>query len=36
VPPLPGDSSAVHTIAQRLDDTTVNAVLAWIDSAAAR
>ncbi|MFE2428038.1 hypothetical protein ACFXJ5_15025 [Streptomyces sp. NPDC059373] len=36
VPPLPGDSSAVHTIAQRLDDATVNAVVAWIDSAAAR
>ncbi|WP_127361226.1 hypothetical protein [Actinacidiphila soli] len=36
VPPLPGDSSAVHNIAQRLDDATVSAVVAWIDSAAAR
>lgn len=36
VPPLPGDSSAVRTIARRLDDATVGAVVAWIDSAAAR
>ncbi|MEU4092618.1 hypothetical protein [Streptomyces sp. NPDC026673] len=36
VPPLPGDSDAVHTIARRLDDATVSAVVAWIDSAASR
>lgn len=34
VPPQPGDSTAVHTIARRLDDATVSAVVAWIDSAA--
>lgn len=36
VPPLPGDSDAVHTIARQLDDATVGAVVAWIDSAASR
>ncbi|MFD3452337.1 hypothetical protein ACFWVC_09150 [Streptomyces sp. NPDC058691] len=36
VPPLPGDSSAVRALARSLDDATVGAVVAWIDSAAAR
>ncbi|MFE0627380.1 hypothetical protein ACFW3D_10445 [Streptomyces sp. NPDC058864] len=36
VPPLPGDSDAVHTIARQLDDATVSSVVAWIDSAASR
>jgi hypothetical protein len=34
VPPQPGDGCAVHTMARRLDDATVSAVVAWIDSAA--
>lgn len=35
VPPQPGDRTAVHTLARRLDNTTVGAIVAWIDSAAA-
>jgi hypothetical protein len=34
VPPQPGDRTVVHTLASQLDDTTVDAIVAWIDIAA--
>ncbi|MEV6006158.1 hypothetical protein AB0M29_05070 [Streptomyces sp. NPDC051976] len=34
VPPQPGDRTAVHTLARRLDNATIAAIVTWIDSAA--